>query len=88
MQTGVGVEWTGACLHCSCHGKDACDSELGGLNLKNMLRRHLLTENIDSAASVRINNFKDIKTSLISLGADFPNNGEFVPGGDIQKDIL
>ena len=85
MQTGVGVEWTGACLHCSCHGKDACDSELGGLNLKNMLRRHLLTENIDSAASVRINNYKDIKTTLISLGADFPNNGEFVPGGVYKR---
>ncbi len=33
------MDW---CLHCSCHGKDACDSELGAL--KNMLRRHLLTE--------------------------------------------
>ena len=70
------MDW---CLHCSCHGKDACDSELGGL--KNILRRHLLTENIDSAASVRINNFKDIKTTLLTLGADFPNQGEFVPGG-------
>jgi hypothetical protein len=74
------MDW---CLHCSCHGKDACDSELGGL--KNILRRHLLTENIDSAASVRINNFKDIKTTLLTLGADFPNQGEFVPGGVYRR---
>ena len=47
------MDW---CLHCSCHGKDRVDPEMG--TLKNMIRRYLLKENVDNADVVRIHDYE------------------------------
>jgi hypothetical protein len=41
------LDWS---IHCSCHGKDRVDPEMG--LLKNMIRRHLLTETIENITEV------------------------------------
>ncbi len=41
----------------------------------------MLLENLDTATDIRIQNDKDVKSALVSLGAESPNNGRFVPGG-------
>ncbi len=41
----------------------------------------MLLENLDTATDIRIQNYKDVTSALISLGAESPNIGRFVPGG-------
>jgi len=40
-----------------------------------------LQENVDTAVDIRIHNYKDVRATLVKLGAESPNSGVFVPGG-------
>ena len=82
--TGVcPLDW---CIHCSCHGKDRVDPEMG--LLKNMIRRHLLTETIDNAHEVRLQNYDEVRQKLVVLGADRPNDGVPAAGGVYRRQLV
>lgn len=49
---------------------DRCDPEMG--LLKNMVRRHLLTETVGNMHRVRVTNYKEVAILLRQLGAETP----------------
>ena len=74
------------CIHCSCHGKDRVDPEMG--LLKNMIRRHLLTETIANAHEVRIQDYDGVRAKLAELGADKPNDNQPKAGGVYRRELV
>jgi hypothetical protein len=66
-ETGVRTDLT---LHCTCHGKDKCDPELG--TGKTIVKSVLLTENVDNATQVRIYDYKGVAKTLVGAGYETP----------------
>ena len=68
-ETGVRTDLT---LHCTCHGKDKCDPEMGAA--KTIVKKVLLTENVENATDVRIYDYKGVADTLVKEGYETPKD--------------
>ena len=83
FKTGTRMCWS---IHCTCHGKDKVDPEMGWM--KNLIRDWMMRENLNTMAEVRLRDYKDVAAKLIELGACTPGSDGLAAGGIYKREIV